>query len=173
MLNSPLKIALHGVDHLALIIGRACSLKDNPVLGIYDPDPQKALRGALFLGVSALASANQLLAQNPDILVCCTPLADNSPVPEGLGLVINLYSQIADSGDRHRCWARQLTQLSDGIPDQITSELPALLFELTGHDESCHATADYLEELGFSVTVNSRSSSGGNQRGDGATPPER
>ncbi len=140
------------MDHLTLLLGRACSLNDDPVVGLHDPDPQRALRGALFLGVSALESPEKLLAQSPRVLICSGPLADSETSNSELALTINLCEQ--SGPDRPRtCWATHHSELPPDIPTEIASEVPELRFKLSGSEASIALAARFLKGLSPSFSI--------------------
>lgn len=134
------KVSVHGVGHDALHLARACALNDNPICGIYDPDPEKALRAALFLGVSAHPTLEQLLSDQPDVILCTNAISAQA----FQGLCIDLFA--SDCSGNH-CCALSATHADTEIPSSITSEPPGLVFRLSGEAEAVEATRRFLGSL--------------------------
>lgn len=139
-----MRVALFGLSHVALMIGRACSLKDRPPVGIYDPDSAQALKASLFLGVSALSSPELVTAQKPDLLVCSIPWEGEL---NGC-LLLNLHNREEKSpeGNDRVCWATPSIP-HQGIPETITSVLPPILFQLEGETEPVARVQEFLTGL--------------------------
>lgn len=143
------KVSLFGVSRNALILGRACALQDNPVLGIYDPDPQQALRAALFLGVSARATPEALLKDGPDVILYSLPLTGSGTDET---LLIRLGPKEDSSGAPNVCWADAGTDDNE-IPTQIPNELPKLEFLLSGTDEARQRASDFFSGLPLEISL--------------------
>jgi len=139
-----MRVALFGLSHVALMIGRACSLKDRPPIGIYDPDPAHGLKASLFLGVSALAGPELVAARKPDLLVCSIPWEGEL---NGC-LLLNLHNreERSSEGKESVCWVTPSIP-NQGIPDTITSVLPPISFRLEGENEPVVRAQEFLTGL--------------------------
>ena len=144
------KVSLFGVSRNALLLGRACALRDNPILGIYDPDPQRALQGALFLGVSARHTSQALFADGPDVVLCSLP---PSQVSSG-ALLIRLGAQPDSPLGPNVCWA-DAGPTEDSIPQEISNELPTLRLSLQGSDEAVERARRFLHSLSANIECRS------------------
>lgn len=145
----PLKVSLFGVSRNALILGRACALQDNPVLGIYDPDPQRSLQAALFLGVSAKATPEALWKDKPDVVLFSLPVTEsNSQEP----LIIRLGAEEAVSEQPNLCWADSGTTDLE-IPVEIPNELPRLEYALSGSEAARRRASKFFRELPLDISV--------------------
>jgi len=145
----PLQVSIHGVSRIALFLGRACALKDRPILGVYDSDAQKALRAALYLGVSARATTESFLKDGPTIIISSLP--DISPLPSD-ALLIQLVEVAGDPAGPNLCWA-VCDRSDDEIPEQISSESPLLKFTLGGDPEAVRLTTEFFRQLPADIQV--------------------
>ena len=142
------KVSLFGVSRNAVLLGRACALSDKPVLGIYDPDPQNALRAALFLGVSARHTSEALFADEPDVVLCSRPI----PEVESQALLIRLGPKGNESPHPNLCWADD-GSADDSIPDQISNELPRLELTLEGTDDAIERAKSFFQGLSSNIVT--------------------
>ena len=123
--KSEARVALIGVSQKSMLLGRACCLSEIPVVGVYDTDPQLALRASLFLGISAHATLEQLWETQPSVLLCSGTLPTE--------LLSTGHQIIALTGDRPDvCTLHFAQDLEDELPSQITSALPTLSLTLSG-----------------------------------------
>ena len=140
------KVSLFGVSRNALLFGRACALKDNPILGVYDPDPKRALQAALFLGVSARHTSKAIFADDPDVVICSLP----NPRVSSAALLICLGAKPDSPLGPNICWA-DAGPTDDSIPDQISNELPTLRISLQGSDEAVDRAKTFLHSLSTNI----------------------
>lgn len=148
-MNSPKRVLLYGINQLALILGRACTLDDNPVVGVYDTDSCRALKAALFLGVSAL-SAENLQQCNPQVVICSQPISHEHLSLFSDPLVLNLYE--SDHTDQ-QCWVNSEPSFGEEIPNTITSAVPDLNLSLSGSAEQKQAAISFLERLQAPIEI--------------------
>ncbi|MCA9776410.1 MAG: hypothetical protein KC800_06830 [Candidatus Eremiobacteraeota bacterium] len=147
--SNPPKVSLFGVSRIALFLGRACALKDSPVLGIYDPDSQSSLRAALYLGVSARATTESFLKDEPSIVLSSLENVASLP-PEPL--IICLSEAPGNSERPNLCWA-VCDRSEDAMPEQISSESPPLAFRLHGNPEAVRRARSFFEQLPGDIQV--------------------
>lgn len=144
------RVALWGVAHGTLLFGRACTLAEIPLVGVYDEDPQKALRAALFLGVSAVNSEAELWESNPTLVVAGTGFPEN--LPGSVELLLHL-----ESGETREPRACRLTvsDLDSDLPTEISSRLPSLEVKTAGAAEARRRAREFLQALSpvFGLTV--------------------
>ena len=145
----PLQVSLYGVSRIALFLGRACALKDRPILGLYDSDAQKALRAALYLGVSARGTLESFLKDGPSVIISSLP--DISSLPSE-ALLIQLVEVAGDYAGPNLCWA-VCDRSEDEIPEQISSESPPLQFKLDGAPEAVRLTSEFFHQLPADIQV--------------------
>lgn len=138
MHRNTVKVLLHGVSRNSLIIGRACTLNDNPVVGVYDPDPERALRAALFLGVPAQPTTERLFANPAEIVVCTTPSEHQFD-----GLVMNLFAPAGEAASGV-CYLESREPDSPEFPLEISNVLPPLSFQLSGDPEAVKQGVELL-----------------------------
>lgn len=150
-MNHHPKVALFGVSHQALHIGRACALKDNPVVGVYDPNLEVALKGALFLGTSAQPDFESLISLTPDILLCSAAPPENADS----SLVLHLYEPVGTL-DGNNCRLVSIPPLELGLPTEITSELPPITLTLDGEAETTNRAKSFLQSLSSNLLVSLR-----------------
>lgn len=132
-------VALLGVTPITLILGRALALRDNPALGIYDPDPQEGLKASLFLGISAFTTTQQLLQSHPDLLVSSLDLeSDFSP-----GTPVLQFDGLS-SARPDTCW---IEVEQPDRPTEISNALPPLEFKATGPDPTVAEVEAWLRSL--------------------------
>lgn len=146
--------AIFGVTPLSLILGRACALADRPPVGLYDPDPQTALRGALFLGISSRQQPQQLDPPQERLEVALVgheagleAIRHLEARPELLILILgpwrlNGYSLCQATTDE--------TALSIA---SISAELPELSFHLSGPEPERERARSYLRALSSTFRV--------------------
>jgi hypothetical protein len=142
-----LKVSLFGVSRNALLLGRACALKDNPILGVYDPDPQRALQAALFLGVSARRTQDALFSDGPNVVLCSQTLSD---APSDV-LLIRLGETEEGPMPPNLCWVNAGPSEGD-IPEQISNELPVLELSLSGSAGAVAQAKEFLQSLSANIT---------------------
>ena len=147
--SKPLRVSLFGVSRIALFLGRTCALKDRPILGVYDPDAEKALRAALYLGVSARASTESFFKDDPSIIISSLP--DISPIPPG-AVIVQLCESAGDLEQTNLCWA-VCDRSEDEIPEQISSESPPLQFTLHGGPEAVRLATEFFHQLPGDIQV--------------------
>jgi hypothetical protein len=144
-------LAILGVTPLTLLLGRACCLADRPPVGLYDPDPAEALRGALFLGLSARQRPDQL---NPPEAPLRAALVGHQEAaeallqlpPGGSLRVISLGRFPAHGHDV--CYAVPLApEVGELNSTAISSAIPPLLFRLEGSPEAVEAGRAMLAAL--------------------------
>lgn len=131
---------------MALVLGRACSLSDNPVVGIYHHDPAEALKASLFLGVSALTEKEQALATKPDLVLCAHSSDESTCQLLSDSTVLNLFEK-PESLPGNTCWLESDLDLGTDIPDTITSALPQLSLTVHGEQEAREKCRVFLESL--------------------------
>lgn len=145
--------ALFGVTPSSLILGRACCLDDRPPVGLYDPDGQNALEGALFLGISARKDPDQL--NPPDaplrVIIVGHPEALQGVqqlTPRGSTvLVLTLFTGPLTMGPEVlHCQAVPVTE-SEGTSLAITAALPTITFKLAGSAAGRREGAAFLRSL--------------------------
>jgi hypothetical protein len=147
-----LRTALFGVTPATLLLGRACCLADCPPVGLYDQDPQAALMGALFLGLSARQEPQQLHSPESPLEVA---LVGSQQAWRALAslqapsiLAILLYEPAAeDRSEARGCWA---VPDDTGPSDQalaITASMPPLTFALAGGLSARREGEAYLRSL--------------------------
>jgi hypothetical protein len=146
------KVSLFGVSRNALLLSRACALKDNPILGVYDPDPQNALRAALFLGVSARRTSQALFGDQPDVVLCSLPVPDAGSD----ALIIRLGPKGNEPAHPNVCWADAGLAEDDSIPDQISNELPRLELTLEGTDDAIERAKSFFQALSSNIVTDSK-----------------
>lgn len=127
--HSANRVALIGVAHSTLLVGRALALAEIPVVGIYDPDPAKALQAALFLGISGQTDIHALLLAEPTILICTQ--APPAQVPDSVELCLDLAHVLPTLSARD-CRVEFAEPLPEQLPTAITSALPRLTLTLLG-----------------------------------------
>lgn len=147
--SKPLRVSLFGVSRIALFLGRACALQDSPILGVYDQDSQKALRAALYLGVSARVSTESFLKDGPSVIISSLP--DLSPLPPE-ALLIQLSEAAGQPTQPNLCWA-VCDRTDDEIPEQISSEAPPLRFTLHGHPQAVRLSSEFFQRLPGDIQV--------------------
>lgn len=151
--HSSKRVALIGVAHSTLVFGRALALAEVPVVGIYDPDPAKALQAALFLGVSGQTDIQALVQTEPTVLICAQ--AFPASVPDYVELHLDLAHSLPALGPRD-CRVEFAEPLPEQLPTTITSALPRLTLTLRGTPEAqeqarellAHLSADFETVLG-------------------------
>jgi hypothetical protein len=121
-------VALFGATTLSLLLGRACCLADRPPVGLYDPDWQSALRGALYLGVSAREKPAQLCPFEIAIVGHQEGLDALRGLSHQPSLVLSLF-QGRPHSDPNLCQAITDSPLADS---SIAAEIPDLTFRLEG-----------------------------------------
>lgn len=144
--------ALFGLSQTTLTLGRACCLADHPPLGLYDPDPQTALRGALFLGLSARQRPEQLLEQENPLGVALVgsdeglEAAKRLPLLEGQPLLIISFFDAPGEPEGNHCRAlvENLSALQDGA---ITATVPPLTFRLSGPEPARREAEAFLSAV--------------------------
>lgn len=141
------KIALYGVSRIALYLGRACALRDNPLVGIYHPNPQEGLKAGLFLGVSALHSAEQLARQNPDVVICSERMEPDTSAQFANSLVLFINLERDDTESLNECRVDFESSEKDETPLKIISELPALTYRLDGSPWSEKKALEFFKGL--------------------------
>jgi hypothetical protein len=119
-------------------------------LGVYDSDAQKALRAALYLGVSARATPESFLKDGPSVIISSLP--DISSLPSE-ALLIQLVEVAGDYAGPNLCWA-VCDRSEDEIPEQISSESPPLQFKLDGAPEAVRLTSEFFHQLPADIQVN-------------------
>lgn len=149
MIHQP-KIAIHGVSHVALHLGRACALRGLSVLGLFDKDPVRALRAALFLGISAQSELSSLIEMKPDIVLCSASQSENLDVIPGDILWINLVPNKEMTATPLTCWAISELNSQTGMPEQITSEVPEFQFAFSGEAHAVSKATSFLRHLTIS-----------------------
>ncbi len=164
-------VAIVGVSPLSLILGRACSLSDAPIVGIYDPDHSKALRASLLLGTSALdapakvmnwgQSPGVLLLSNPDLINFGEVLTD-SKERAGFRLLfaLHLYSRPARFNEHTwpQCWLESVTPSPVYDETVISSQVQPLTFVLEGLGESQATAKKWLEAISREFTISRQDS---------------
>ncbi len=151
-MNSTPKILLYGLNEMALVLGRACSLSDNPVVGIYHPDPSLALKASLFLGVSALTEKEQALATKPDLVICAQPPEEVTCKLLSGATVLNLYGR-PDNLPENTCRLESDPALGATIPDTITSAIPNLCLKIHGAPAVREKWRVFLQSLNAPFSV--------------------
>lgn len=150
-MSYPTRTALFGVSPLSLLLGRACCLRDRQPVGLYDPDPEKALRGALFLGISARREPDQL---NPFENPLEVAIVAHAAAVQGLArltphrglLAISLGPEVPARSGLRVC--RALTPDHGEIAeDVISASIPDLLFRLEGSPETQKEAREFLQDL--------------------------
>lgn len=139
--NQP-KVSLYGVTRNTLSIGRACALNDRPVLGVYDPDPQRALRAALFLGVSARSSLETFQADAPEVIVSSLAGAEDLFKEQ---LLIQLGEGPQNTDLSNLC--RAICEDSEEFPEAITNELAPLEVSLQGSEQAVALGREFFQGL--------------------------
>ena len=137
---------------MALILGRACSLSDNPVVGIYDGDPAQALKASLFLGVSAFTEREQALATDPDLVLCAQHPEEDALKLLAHTTVLNLFEETQDLPE-NTCRLESSLVLGSDIPDTITSAIPELTFTLHGSQAAREKCRSFLQGLNAPFNV--------------------
>jgi hypothetical protein len=143
--------ALFGVTPASLLVGRACCLADHPPVGLYDPDPETALKGALFLGLSARKDPDQLNPPEAPLRVAIVGHqqaldALQRLTPRDQPLLTILLFEGAVAGGQRACQA---------VPDEgggeqaqaITAAMPELCFTLSGDENAKREGQAYLQAL--------------------------
>lgn len=143
-------IGIFGVTPLTLILGRACCLNDRPPVGLYDPDEQNALRGALFLGVAARQKPSQLDPPEAPLQVALVGsregLSDLGQLrPRKDLLVLTLGPWEAEGFST--CFAERPESEGELPIDTIAASVPSLAFKLHGPPEQTKRARDFLRTL--------------------------
>lgn len=136
------RVALWGVTHASLLFGRACALAEIPVVGAFDEDPERALRAALFLGISAAHTETELWESKPSLVVAGSGFP--STPPDSVVLLLGLDKQPVQ-GPR-QCRAT-VSGLETCLPTEISSRLPALRLAPVGAEEAQQRAKEFLETL--------------------------
>ena len=151
------RTAIFGVTPLSLVLGRACCLSDRPPVGLYDPDGERALRGSLFLGVSALQKPSQLDPPEAPLEVALVGTEDGLAglrqlIPREDLLVLTLGPWNAE--DFSTCYAERAQSSEEFLIDTITASIPSLTFQLHGLPDQRERARVYLRTLspGFNVS---------------------
>lgn len=146
-------IAILGVTPFSLLLGRACCLADCPPVGLYDPDPANALRGALFLGISARQQAAQLSPAETPLQVAfvgheqAAHGLDQLPPDRAEGLLVISLCPLPAPG-RNVCFALPLTPSESELAGQaIASFVPDIVFRLEGETDARLAAQELLRSL--------------------------
>ena len=147
------KIGLLGVERLALILGRACALNDNPCCGVWDPDSSKALQSSLYLGISAVSTSIQLLQAGPEILICSRHALEPSLDLSESRLVIRLGEPKSTIDMPSNICGLNCAELAiDGFPEEITSSPPSLRAHLWGKESAIAQGQEFLSEVWPNLT---------------------
>ena len=148
-------VGIIGVTPLTLVLGRACCLNDRPPVGLYDPDEQNALRGALFLGVSARQKPSQLDPPEAPLQVALVgsreglwALGQLRPRKDLLVLTLGPW----EAEGFFTCFA-ELENEGELPIDAIAASLPSLTFKLHGPPEQTKKARDYLRTLSLEFNV--------------------
>ncbi len=151
--------ALFGATSTTLTLGRACCLADHPPLGLYDPDPQTALSGALFLGLSARQSPEQLDPPETPLRVALVGSAAGleatkrlTPQREQPLLVISFFAAEGEPQEENRC---QALVEDDSLLEEaaITATVPPLTFRLSGPEAARREAESFLLSVSPSFRI--------------------
>ena len=142
------KVAILGVTKETLMLARACALQDNPVLGIHDQDPQRALKAALFLGVSAFPTTDDLKVRCPEIVISAGKVTDFDS--DCFHLIVGDCPPPATS---KACSVNFDLSESEKIPDEILSEIPIVQAKLEGSDEAKLWAREFLAGLSNNIQL--------------------
>lgn len=154
------RIALFGGNSLGLLLGQAVRLSDSSGLELYDPDPQAALRGSLFLGVSAwtsLQTPQETKTLDIDLVLLAEPNATpdfsllTTEGPSALLIIKFFADQICDQG---RLVCQALPSPLEGLDTlEITKKVPEMTFHLSGTSEAVKRGREALTALSNSFSV--------------------
>ncbi len=153
------RIALFGVNSLGLLLGQAVRLSDSSGLELYDPDPQAALRGSLFLGVSAwtkLQTPQDSASSDIDLMLLTEPdaapnLSDTHTAASSRPFIIKFFAAPISAEGYLVCQALPPT-LGELELLEITKKVPEMTFHLSGTLEAVERGREALTALSKSFS---------------------
>jgi hypothetical protein len=119
-------------------------------VGLFDPDPQTALRGALFLGISARQKASQLNPPESPLQVALLARPEAALELARLDapglLVLSLFPSRLEMAGASHCRA---IALDPGTLESsaIAASIPPLTFRLEGSTAARREGYEYLQSL--------------------------
>lgn len=149
------KVALWGINHEALLFGRACTLAEIPLVGLHDSDPVKALQASLFLGVSATSNLREFMEPEPTIVIAAEEPPEHTPDKVELLLLLNRDTSLRENDPKYCTLSTE--SVDSRLPQEITSRLPPLAVSLSGNAEAIQRARDFLSKLRtvFEISVTS------------------